>query len=270
MKCNELLDLLNQIAPKKCVADWDNSGFLVGDRESNINKVMLALDPTFDVIEQAIANKVDLLITHHPLLFRKIKSVTTDDVVGRKVLRLIENKINYVAMHTNADATIIAQNAAKALSLSEVEVLTGENADAGCVMFDETQPMQEQGYGVVRNLLNPMPAGSLACKIKECFEIDTLNLYGDKSKDVKRVAVLPGSGGEEIVMAMGKGADIYITGDIKYHEGLDAKESGFVVIDAGHYGLEKSFPKLLAYELSKKIPELSVVCAQENMPYEIM
>lgn len=268
MKCNELLKVLEQIAPKTCVADWDNSGFLLGDREREIKKVMLALDPTFEVIKQAIECKADMLITHHPLLFRKIKAVTADDVIGRKLLSLIENKINYVAMHTNADATLIAKHAAASMGLTGVEILTGEKADYECVML--TEEIAEQGYGVVGNLQKSVSTETVANMVKEYFAVNTLSIYGDKEKMVQRIAILPGSGGDEIEQAMVKGADIYITGDIKYHEGMDAAEAGFIVIDAGHYGLEKSFPRLLEKELSKNIPELSVVCACECMPYEIM
>lgn len=123
MQIKDIIAELERLAPKNYAEDWDNVGLLVGDRNWPVTKIMIALDATEEVIDQCIAAKVDLLLTHHPMIFSKINRVSTDDLTGRKVVKLLTNKIGYYAMHTNFDVAVMGREAAKKLQLMNPRVL---------------------------------------------------------------------------------------------------------------------------------------------------
>ena len=106
MKCKEILENLNKIMPMELAMSWDNPGLLVGRRDCSVKRILLALDVTTEAIEQAVALGVDLLITHHPLIFSPLKKINDEDIFGSRILSLVENRINYIAMHTNYDVAI--------------------------------------------------------------------------------------------------------------------------------------------------------------------
>lgn len=123
MLCRELIVGLEQLAPKKLAESWDNVGLLVGREEQEVHKIMLALDASEPVIDQCIAQKVDLLITHHPLVFSPVKQINYNEVTGRKLIKLIQNRIACYAMHTNFDVAVMAKEAGKTLDLSNPRIL---------------------------------------------------------------------------------------------------------------------------------------------------
>ena len=123
MRCSEIMNILEILSPVAFAEKWDNVGLLVGRRDKTVHKVMLALDATDDVVEQAVLQGADLLLTHHPLLFSPIKRITEDDFVGRRLYKLIRNDICYYAMHTNFDVMGMADAAADAMELLNPEVL---------------------------------------------------------------------------------------------------------------------------------------------------
>ena len=254
MKCYEILKELNDIAPWKYAEEWDNVGLLVGSRTAEVKKVMLALEPSSEVIKQAIDTEVDMLITHHPLIFRGMKQVTGDDVIGRRVIGLIENRIIYVAMHTNADAAFMSHYAAQKMHLKKKEILESK----------------EYGAGVAGNLPEEISAEECIALVKEVFDTEQVLFYGNQKKCVKRCAVLPGSGGDYIETALEKGADIFITGDIKYHDAIAAVEQGMMIIDAGHFQTEKIFVPIMKEKLKKSLPDLTILTASETAPYNII
>lgn len=124
MKCQEIIKILEELAPLKYAEDWDNPGLLAGRAEKDVHTVMVALDATEDVISQAAAKRVDMLITHHPMIFKPLKKISTQDFIGRKLIKLIQNDIAYYAMHTNFDCAVMAQEAGRRLGLSNVHVLS--------------------------------------------------------------------------------------------------------------------------------------------------
>ncbi|MGN0472454.1 MAG: Nif3-like dinuclear metal center hexameric protein [Lachnospiraceae bacterium] len=256
MTGREIYGKLNEIAPFAYAADWDHSGVQVGSLDRTVHRIMLALDPTEDVIRQAVDAGVDLLITHHPLLFGGVRSITEETPVGRKIIRLLENRICCIGMHTNADATLLAEDAIERLGLDDVVVLDPAGMWEGIAF----------GYGRVGELPAAMPLMECVDALKRAYNLPEVHIYGKTDDWIKRVAILPGSGGDEIEEAIRLGADLYITGDIKHHAGVDATECGIVVIDATHYGLEKVFPALLKERLEEQIPDIEILCARETSP----
>ena len=123
MRCSEIMNILEVLSPVMFAESWDNVGLLVGREDKTVHKVMVALDATDDVVEQAVLQGVDLLLTHHPLLFSSIKKITEADFIGRRLLKLIRNDICYYAMHTNFDVMGMADAAADAMELQHCEVL---------------------------------------------------------------------------------------------------------------------------------------------------
>ena len=125
MKCLELIQKLETLAPADCACEWDNVGLLVGWREREIHRILIALDATDEVVEEAVRMRADLLLTHHPLIFKPLRKVNDDDFIARRVMELIQYNVNYYAMHTNFDAApgCMADLAAERLGLSETRGL---------------------------------------------------------------------------------------------------------------------------------------------------
>ena len=257
MKLAELTAHLESFCPVSFAQDWDNVGLMCGRSDSEIRLVMLALDATGSVIEQAVEAGADLLLTHHPLLFRATKHVTDDDFVGRRILTLAEHHIACYAMHTNFDVLGMADAAADELKLLDREVLE--------VTFEDD--VSREGLGRVGKLPACMTLEEVAQYVKDVFHIRTVRVYGNPEEPVVTAAVLPGAGGSEIDLAVRAGADVMITGDISHHTGIDAAEKGIAVIDAGHYGVEKLFLPHMEEFFRRELPALRVICANEAEPF---
>lgn len=260
MRCSDVMKILETLSPKNFAENWDNVGLLVGRKEKTVHKVMLALDATDDVVEQAVLQQVDMLITHHPLLFSGIKKITEDDFIGRRLIKLIKNDICYYAMHTNFDVMGMADAAADAMKLQDCEALE--------VTYEDE--IAKEGIGRIGKLSHEMSVEECAAFCKEVFEIDSIRVYGEPDAMLETAAIVPGSGKDYIETALNKGADVYITGDIGHHHGLDAMEQGLVIMDAGHYGIEKIFVPYLAEFFASQMPELIVVKAVQKAPFYVM
>lgn len=237
MELRTIMQWLEELSPLQYAEEWDNVGLLLGDEKQEIGHIMIALDASDYVIEQAIAQKADLLLTHHPLIFRAIKQVNNHSLTGRRLWKLATHQIAYYAMHTNFDIKGgMADLAGERLGLSgaePLEITTGEGTSA-------------EGIGRVGDLDEVLTVTELATQIKERFDIPHVMVYGDISRRVSRVAISPGSGKSEIGYAIDAGAQVLVTGDIGHHEGIDAVDMGLVIIDATHYGLEHIFIEFMA------------------------
>lgn len=261
MNCREWMEQLEQLAPLACACSWDNPGLLAGRAEKQINKILIALDATDEVIDLAIAEKADMLLTHHPLIFKAVKKVNDQDFIGRRLVKLIQADICYYAMHTNFDAApgCMADAAAKKLHLVESTPLE---------LLGELDGVP-YGIGKTGILLGKMDLKELAEVVKKEFGLSFVTVYGASRFDgmVRRVAVCPGSGKGMTDAALAAGAQVLITGDMGHHDGIDAAANGLVVMDAGHYGLEHIFVDFMADHCTKKIdPEVEVVKAPLEFP----
>lgn len=257
MKCKEIIACLEKLAPGIYAENWDNVGLLTGREEKEVEKIMLALDPSGPVINQALEWGADMLITHHPLIFSGMKSITTGDFIGRRVYRLIRNDISYYAMHTNFDVMGMADAVADELELEKCRVLE--------VTFQDDIAME--GIGRIGNLPVVMKLEECAAYVKSKCKIPMVRVFGDPSLPIERVALVPGSGKNYVSHALGQGAQVLITGDIGHHDGLDALEQGLTVIDAGHYGLEKIFSFYMEEVLRRELPGIAVKIAVEESPF---
>lgn len=257
MTCHEIIVLLQEQSPEGLACDWDNVGLLVGDFEQEIKKVYIALDATEETIAEAVAEGADLLLTHHPMIFKGLKKVNTEDFTGRRVVKLIQNNISCYAMHTNFDVKGMAELAAERMGLLDCEVL-----DVTCQ--GEKGP---DGIGRTGMLPEEMTLEDCIARVKQAFAVDTVKVFGDLKQKVRRTAVSPGSGKSVISHALHAGAQVLITGDIDHHEGIDAADQGLAIIDAGHYGVEKLFIPYMVQYLRERTKDIEIVGQPMKQPF---
>ena len=257
MKCSEVMAKLEELSPLSFAEGWDNVGLLVGSREREVESVMIALDATDAVIDQAVLAGADMLLTHHPLIFSPQKRITADDFTGKRISKLILNDISYYACHTNFDVMGMGDEAAERLGLEERSVLE--------ITFEDE--LSQEGIGRAGVLPEDMTLRECAAYVKEVFDLDRVKVFGEEGRKVRRAAVVPGSGGDYIRSAVNAGADVYISGDIGHHDGIDALEQGLAVIDAGHFGLEQIFVPYMKEILSRELPMLHLLTARQQEPF---
>lgn len=260
MKCYEIIEKLESLSPITYAEEWDNVGLLAGRRDKEVETVYIALDATDSVIGDAVRLGSDLLLTHHPLIFKKISRVNTDDFIGRRVYELIRNDISYYAMHTNFDVMGMADAAADELCLKDRQVLN--------VTYEDE--ISKEGCGRVGRLKACMSVSDLAGFVKEKFHVPNVRVFGSLGDIVEVAAVMPGSGGDYIRDALDAGADVMITGDIDHHEGIDAVAQGIAVIDAGHYGIEKLFISYMEEFMRRELPGLRICKAAVEEPFVVI
>lgn len=256
IRCQDLIEKIEERYPRIYACDWDNVGLLAGDREQEVKTVYIALDATDEVIEKALKSKSDLLLTHHPMIFGSIKSVTTDDYVGERLIRLIRGNVSYYAMHTNYDVMGMADLAASYLELQDTFVLEE--------VFDG------EGIGRVGSLPASMTLGECAKLVKKCFHLPNVKVFGDLNKIVRIAALSPGAGKSMAKPALMSGADVLITGDIDHHTGIDMDDCGMAIIDAGHYGIEHIFIEDMKGFLEKSFSEITVYTEAICQPFTVL
>lgn len=268
MKCSDVITILEQLAPESIACSWDNTGLLLGSREKEVRRIAVTLDVTDAVVEEALAWKADLIVSHHPLIFVPMKKITTDGMNGRRIWKLAGADIACYAMHTSFDSAPkgMAWLAASRLGLEEMEVLDDKMNDT-----DAEGVIREVGIGMVGNLPKPVPCSVFIRQVKEVFSIPAVSVYtASPEAMIQRVALCPGSGKDYIASAIKSGAQVYLTGDVGHHNGLDAREMGLTVIDASHYHMEKIFvPYVREYlqsnlEGAAKVREILDLC-----PFEV-
>lgn len=253
MKVREIFEKINKIIPVSTQEKWDNSGFLVGDEEKEVEKTVFALDITKGAVEFAIENKADLIISHHPVIFEPLKDLKKDSIV----YKLVENDISAICMHTPLDIAECGMN----------EILFRKFSDEISIekdykILEETQP-DGTGFGFVAKLKKPLETGIFAKRIAKSLAESDVRFYGGR-KEVSVFAVCSGSGSSMLEYAKNLGADTLITGDVKHDRWVAAENLEMNIIDAGHFGTEKFF-----YEPIFKLLKNYAECLKyEKKPYE--
>ncbi len=252
MTQERLYRLLEQRIPTALSAPWDNDGAAcLPEPEREVRRVLVALDVTDAAVDRAIEGGFDVLLAHHPLLFRGVKSLTPYDVVPAKLLKLARAGVAALSYHTRLDAAEGGVNDALC------ELLGIENA----VPFG---PDGEVPCGRVGNLKKPMDAADFASELCRVLGADAVSLAGEGR--VKRIAVLGGEGGDFVDAAKAAGAELFLSGHIGYHRMLDAAEAGLVTVEAGHY--ETEYPVLA--RLADTVKELAPDVTVEIMPTRVI
>ncbi|MDD3224515.1 MAG: Nif3-like dinuclear metal center hexameric protein [Clostridium sp.] len=234
LKVRDISCIAERIAPKILCESYDNVGLMVGDLEDNVGTILAALDCTNEVIDEAISKKCNLILTHHPLLFKRPDSITTQTLLGKKIIKLVQNNINVYSMHTNLDSVKCGLNdiLMDILGFKNCKILKSTNVSTSELSGKEC------GIGRVTELEKSIPLIELVHKVKNNLNIDSLRYIGLKDMPVKTVAVVNGSGSSFLKYCENIGADCVITGDVTYHDASDYREMNMAVIDAGHFGTE--------------------------------
>ena len=257
MLCKDIVDILDKQSPPEYALDWDNVGLLVGRGAKEVSRLLLCLDVTRDVCEYAVEQGFDMIVSHHPMIFKNVKKVNDASVLGDKILMLAEAGICCYAMHTNFDTKGgMGREAARILGLKNIEVL------------EET--LNGEGIGEVGISEQVLSLYDYAQLVKEKFGLNNVIMYGDKETKLEKIAISPGSGKSVIGEAISKHADCLITGDIGHHDGIDAVEAGLTIIDASHYGIEKIFMNYMYNYLRDYMPEVYMEIRDVGVPFEVV
>lgn len=255
----DVIDLIEYVAPRELQYDWDNSGLIVKCSDS-VDNILIALDVTEEVIEEAIESGCDMILTHHPLIFTAIKSLSKDEYPSSLVMELIKNNISLYSAHTSYDRAQGGMNdmLAQMLGLTNLKTVGGIGEDLMRIGEFET--------AVSANELAQIVKDKLECVVK---------ISDDKCANIKTVAVIGGSGADFVYAAKQQGADALVTGEAKHNNLLEAKDLGILLVDAGHYGTEQIFANNIFSGLQSRLDEVqlhlgfkiaSSVCA----PYSVV
>ena len=241
----DILKFMETVAPTDLKMDWDNVGLLCGRTNKEVRTVLVALDPFPHVCDEAMELGADLLVTHHPLIFEPLKSVTDQTTVGQSIQKLITHDITAVNAHTNLDCANggVNDTLAQLLGLTDISVIGSKHL---------------------------LRAGSFASSLPAFLEHVKSRLgcealrYVDGSKPVSRVAVGGGACGSALSDVIAAGCDTFVTADIKYNQFWEAKALGINLIDAGHFHTENPVCTVLAEKIQTAFPELRVIFSKNH------
>jgi len=266
----DIIRLMEEIAPSQLAEGWDNPGLQVGDNARQVKKILVSLDPTPAVMAHAAAVSADMWITHHPLLFRPRKTIDLSTPIGKIIGDAIQNTIAVYAAHTNFDSTREGLNdmLAMRLGLTNVTVLAPK---------DQAAPGEHQisGLGRIGDLAEATDLDSLCRKLKKDMDLEFVRMVGDPRRTVARVAVCSGSGSSLLNLFYSSDADVFITGDIRYHDAREAEDRMAALIDIGHFGSERIMIAQLAERLKKMLEKLNsnvevITCEAEKDPFIVI
>lgn len=245
----DLYQVINTIAPYSLASDWDRSGLQTGYFNNQVTKVLIALDFTETILDEAIQMGAELIVTHHPYLFQSPLYITDQTTKGRLLLRLAEEKIALLAAHTNLD---VAHGGINDILCRLLEL---ENVKIHQAAGESTLLTDSYRIGILKQecLLE-----EFLKKTKELLQLSHIRYTGPLQKVVKIIAVCSGGGSEFLLPAARAGADVLLTADCKYHDYQAASEEGIILADAGHFETENIVCPYLKKSLETKFPDLTI------------
>lgn len=259
-KVAQIAEIIEDFAPVSLQESYDNSGLQVGDPSMEVSGILICLDVTEDILQEAVGRSCNMIVTHHPLIFKGLKNLTGRDAVQRIAMRALREGVAIYSAHTNLDAAWdgVSHEMAHMLGLRDLKVL------------DPSDPAAQTGIGVIGNC-GPVPRMEFLRKVKETFNVKALR-YSSATPGlvIKTVALCGGSGASLIPRAIALGADAIVTGDVKYHDftgfGLD-----ILIADIGHYESELCSAKILSRIIRDAYPDLTVYFSdKEKSPIGLM
>lgn len=239
-RIRDIYNFIDDIAAFEKQLDFDNSGFLIGNIESKVSKAVVSLDITTQVIEEAESVGAELIISHHPVIFKALKAVFSDSLI----YSLIQKNIAVISAHSNLDfAENIGVNAnlGRYLNLKNIKP----------IFYHRTIPVLFEG-----EILNSLESKCFAECVKKSLMLKNLR-YIKSARPIKRVSFSCGAAGDLVYQAIKSGSDAFVSGDIKYHDFLAAKEANMTVVDAGHFATEDMAIQNLTDILAQKFPEIT-------------
>ncbi|MBQ3504176.1 MAG: Nif3-like dinuclear metal center hexameric protein [Oscillospiraceae bacterium] len=251
----DIMNFMETLAPGYMKMSWDNVGLLCGSRNDPVTRILVALDPFEGVCREAARWGAQLIVTHHPIIFQPLKSVTDETGIGRSIRLLCRHGISAVNAHTNLDCAPggVNDRLAAALGLADVQVIKPSGVDA-----------DGQEWGLLRSGTVPsQPLGDFLPHVKAALGAQGLR-YADGGKTVHKVAVGGGSCADELLDALDAGCDTFVTSDVKYNQFWDAQDLGLNLIDAGHFCTENPVTAYLAEKLAAAFPDVEVKISETH------
>lgn len=238
---DRVCQLMADIAPPRLAEDWDNVGLLIGDRNAEVRRVMTCLTVTPDVVEEAVSEKVDLIVSHHPLPFRPITKLTTDSVPASMTLRLAAAGVSVYSAHTAFDsaATGINQFWAESIGLSSIEPINPREDDSTL------------GSGRVGMVSGRVRLDDFSSTVAAVASVDEVRMVGDWDMVIHKVGVACGSGGSFLSAAKRRGCSVLVTGEATFHTCVEARSLGMGLVLVGHYASERFAMERLADRISE-------------------
>jgi dinuclear metal center YbgI/SA1388 family protein len=247
MKVQDICTLIENFAPLKLQEVYDNAGLILGDPAAEVKAVLVCLDVSRAVLDEALEKGCNMVVSHHPLIFKGIKSITGKNSQERSLIKAIQNNIAIYAGHTNVDAVMEGVNGkiCEKLNLSSTTILVPR------------ENMINAGAGMTGFLAQALEEKDFLIKLKQVFGCKILRHSALTGRKIIKVAVCGGSGSEFIPAAIAQGADAFITADVKYHQFAEADDN-LLLIDAGHYETEQFTKEVFIELISKNIANFAV------------
>ena len=258
MKIQDLITYLDSEVHPEYQEQYDNAGFLLGDPGRECTGALVALDLTPDVVDEALERGANLIVTHHPFIFSGVKRITPANATGQLIIKLIQNDMAVYAAHTNLDNLLHGVNGI----LAEVLGLTN------CHILRQlvTQPSPEVGAGMIGELPYPLPTEAFLQQVKASLGLPLLRMSDIATPAVSRVAICGGAGNFLIEDAVQQGADVYLTGDMKYHD-FQSAEGRITLVDIGHFESEQFCKELIYSIISKKFSNFACFISQRGKSF---
>ena len=270
----DIIKVMETMAPLRLAEEWDNVGLQVGQLDWPVRSIWVALDPLYDVVDDACRNGVDLLITHHPLIFNPLRCINFDTPVGSVIQAAAGHKLAIFAAHTNFDSAVDGINDLLAFRVGLADLKVLKRGDRPCE-DSATDDIQKQGLGRVGELEETMELLPLALSIKKKLGLKYIKIAGKPDLPVRRVAVCSGSGSGLMKDFYSSGAQVFISGDLRYHDAREVEALNLGLIDMGHFASEYLAIEVLAKRLDKILTadgkDVKVeACRLENDPFLVL
>ncbi len=254
MKIKEVIEYLDELAPRHYQESYDNAGLIIGDEDREITGLITCLDSTEAIIDEAISKNCNLIVAHHPLIFSGVKTITGDDYVSKAIIKAIKNNIAIFAIHTNLDNML--HNGVNTRICDRLELINRTALVPKEPVPGDTRAI---GTGIVAELEQPMDALAFLKYLSEKMKTNFIKYTQLPNKPIKKIAVCGGSGAFLLQHAIATGADVYLSGDFKYHDYFDANNK-IVIADIGHYESEIFTIDLLLELIQKKFSTFAAYC----------
>jgi dinuclear metal center YbgI/SA1388 family protein len=266
---SDIMRLMDEIAPPALAEDWDNAGLQIGDQQWTVRKVGVALDASMAVINAACQQKVDMLVTHHPLIFSPLKCIDCQTPIGAIVQKAIEHRISIFAAHTNFDKS---EGGLNDILARRIGLLNSVALDRAIASTSDKMGDPHQGIGRIGDLPKAFKLQEFAAEIKQRLRLDTLKIVGRPDLVITRAAVCTGSGSSLVNAFLSSSAQVYISGDLRYHDAKDVEAADLSLIDIGHFPSEYLMVDALVNRLAQMVSQnqLEVIvqdCGEEIDPF---
>jgi dinuclear metal center YbgI/SA1388 family protein len=240
-RIKDIIRTLDQIAPFRLAESWDNIGLLVGNPDHEVTTVLVGLDPTHRLLDEAIVQGANTIVTHHPLIFHPLHAINTATPIGLFLEKALANHIHVIACHTNLDSAHIGVSDVLADSFGLVGVEPLRQSIDG--LFPHT------GIGRIGTFPDDLDQDRFMEKVFSILQLSAVQIAGKLPVRIKKMALCGGSGSEFAETALAKGADVYLSSEIKHSTARWAEECGFCIIDGTHYATEQPVVKYLVAQL---------------------